>query len=216
MTIEGMFMKKQLPEKSKNELPAKNRTAEDTDLVRKYKKSKENTPALFKLQNKNNNEVHISPVDSDTELIKAKMFRAFGTSSEELQNYFMNQIWQVFKECSSSTEGDKLVALCCMGVTILQELRPRDVIEGMLITQMIGVHNMAIETLRRAMIPNQTFEGTEANVHQSTKLLRTFTQQMDTLKNYRQKGQQRVTVEHVNVNNGGQAIVGSVTKGGEG
>jgi hypothetical protein len=34
--------------------------------------------------------------------------------------------------------------------------------------------------------------------------------QMEALKRYRTGGQQKVTVEHVTVNDGGQAIVGSV------
>ncbi len=38
--------------------------------------------------------------------------------------------------------------------------------------------------------------------------------QVDALKRYRTGGQQKVTVEHVTVNDGGQAIVGSVEKGG--
>ena len=40
--------------------------------------------------------------------------------------------------------------------------------------------------------------------------------QMEALKRYRTGGQQRVIVEHVTVNAGGQAIVGSVTRGGKG
>jgi hypothetical protein len=36
------------------------------------------------------------------------------------------------------------------------------------------------------------------------------------LKRYRTGGQQKVTVEHVTVNQGGQALVGSVTQGGGG
>ena len=34
--------------------------------------------------------------------------------------------------------------------------------------------------------------------------------QLEALQRYRGKGQQKVTVEHVNVNAGGQAIVGTV------
>ncbi|TQE98087.1 MAG: hypothetical protein FKY71_15680 [Spiribacter salinus] len=48
------------------------------------------------------------------------------------------------------------------------------------------------------------------------KLARTFTTQMDALKRYRTGGQQKVTVEHVTVNSGGQAIVGAVQTGGGG
>ena len=40
--------------------------------------------------------------------------------------------------------------------------------------------------------------------------LRTFTMQVEALQRYRGKGQQKVTVEHVHVHAGGQAIVGAV------
>jgi hypothetical protein len=43
--------------------------------------------------------------------------------------------------------------------------------------------------------------------------VRTFTAQLEALQRYRGKGQQKVTVEHVNVNAGGQAIVGTVHPG---
>src|SRR4051794_41564615 len=48
----------------------------------------------------------------------------------------------------------------------------------------------------------------------AVKLLRTFAMQVEALQRYRSKGQQRVTVEHVHVHHGGQAIVGAVTQGG--
>ncbi|MFZ2395321.1 MAG: hypothetical protein WAW09_03450 [Smithella sp.] len=212
-------MKKQLPVKRKDKLPAINRTfsADDIALVRKFfKKKVENAPAKYKVDKNSENETCLVPDESDLTFHYAKLFRAFGTSSVALQGHFVNQLTSIFSGCTSKADSEKIVSACNMAIAIIDEIRPRDVIEGMLITQMIGVHNMAMETLRRAMLTEQTFAGKEANVYQATKMLRTFTQQMDTLKNYRQKGQQKVTVEHVNVNNGGQAIVGSVTKGGEG
>ncbi len=48
------------------------------------------------------------------------------------------------------------------------------------------------------------------------KLLRTFAAQVEALQRHRGKGQQKVTVEHVHVHAGGQAIVGSVTPVGGG
>ena len=74
--------------------------------------------------------------------------------------------------------------------------------------------NIAMETIKRAMITGQTFEGEEANINRATKMLRTFTAQMETLKRYRTGGQQKVIVEDVHVNEGGQAIVGVVNPGG--
>jgi len=44
------------------------------------------------------------------------------------------------------------------------------------------------------------------------KLYRTFTTQMEALKRYRTGGEQKVTVQHVSVAEGGQAIVGNVTQ----
>jgi hypothetical protein len=43
------------------------------------------------------------------------------------------------------------------------------------------------------------------------KLARTFATQMEALKRYRTGGEQKVTVQHVSVQEGGQAIVGHVT-----
>ena len=64
------------------------------------------------------------------------------------------------------------------------------------------------------MIVDQGFESRNANLNQATKLTRTFTTQMEALNRHRGKGQQKMTVEHVHVHDGGQAIVGSVTQGG--
>ena len=89
----------------------------------------------------------------------------------------------------------------------------RDEIEGMLATQMVSTHFAAMTLLRRLKgvetIPQETSAGSLA-----VKLLRTYTMQMEALQRYRGKGQQKVTVEHVHVHSGGQAIVGAVTQGG--
>ena len=46
------------------------------------------------------------------------------------------------------------------------------------------------------------------------KLARTYATQVEALKRYRSKGQQIVRVERVNVESGGQAVVGHVQHGG--
>ena len=52
-------------------------------------------------------------------------------------------------------------------------------------------------------------------MNQANKLSRTCAALTEALDRHRGKGQQRITVEHVNVHAGGQAIVGAVTAGGE-
>ena len=97
---------------------------------------------------------------------------------------------------------------------LLQGIAPRDEIEGLLAAQMIGVHIVAMTMLGRAMISGQTFEGTQDSINQATKMLRTFVAQMEALKKYRSGGQQKVTVEHVNIGPESQVAIGAVPRGG--
>lgn len=99
---------------------------------------------------------------------------------------------------------------------MMHGIGPRDELEGMLVTQMVCTHNLATEYASRAMLRGQTAEGVDLNVNRMTKLMRAFTAQMEALNRYRGKGQQKVTVEHVHVHEGGQAIVGEVHHRGGG
>jgi hypothetical protein len=98
-------------------------------------------------------------------------------------------------------------------LAVVKDARPRDATEAMLAAQMAAVH---VATMRLAgqlagaqMLPHQ-----EAGARGLNTLARTYAAQMDTLKRYRSKGEQKVTVQHVTVKDGGQAVVGTV--GGEG
>ncbi len=80
----------------------------------------------------------------------------------------------------------------------------------MLAAQLLASHNAAMECYRRAMISEQTFEGRKENLSQANKLSRTHATLLEALNRHRGKGQQKVTVEHVHVHDGGQAIVGNI------
>jgi hypothetical protein len=93
-------------------------------------------------------------------------------------------------------------------------IEPQNEAEAMLAVQMVGTHSVAMDMLSRAKQaanPDQLERfGTLA-----TKLLRTYTTQLEALAKVRRGGAQKVIVEHVHVHAGGQAIVGNVT-GGQG
>ena len=97
--------------------------------------------------------------------------------------------------------------------SVVAAVEPKDEIESMLAAQMAAVHQATMMMARRLNhvdnIPQQDSAERALN-----KLARTYTTQMDTLKRYRAKAQQTVRVERVTVNDGGQAIVGSVDRGG--
>jgi hypothetical protein len=93
---------------------------------------------------------------------------------------------------------------------------PKDELEGMMAAQLIAAHNAAMECYRRAMHGEQTFEGRRENLSQANKLSRTYAVLLEALNRHRGKGQQKVTVEHVHVHSGGQAVVGVVENSGKG
>lgn len=95
-------------------------------------------------------------------------------------------------------------------------LAPRDGMEVMLCSQLVALHSQSMEFLHRGMLPDQTTEGVDCNVNQATKLLRSFATIAECLRTYRGGGQQKMTVEHVTVQSGGQAIVGTVNRGAGG
>ncbi len=96
-----------------------------------------------------------------------------------------------------------------------EELAAQGAAEGMLAAQMVGTHSAALDCLRRAAIPGQSDWGRDSNLKHAQKLMSLYAQQVAALDKHRGRGQQKVTVEHVHVHSGGQAIVGNVEKGGE-
>jgi len=97
----------------------------------------------------------------------------------------------------------------------VDSMNPEDAAETLLLAQMAAIHQATMMMARRLNhvenIPQQ-----DAAERALNKLARSYAAQMDTLKRYRSKGQQTVRVERVTVNEGGQAIVGSVDRGGRG
>lgn len=93
--------------------------------------------------------------------------------------------------------------------SVVRAVKPRDELEALLATQMGAIHAATMMMARKLNLVNTTQQQDSAE-RALNKLARTYAAQMDTLKRYRTGGQQKVTVEHVTVNSGGQAIVGVV------
>jgi hypothetical protein len=130
------------------------------------------------------------------------------TFNNVLANHVLNTLWL------KSFDQDGQNKLQSAAVAALAGIGPRDETEGMLAAQMVAAHNAAMECYRRAMIPEQPLEGRKQALDYANKLSRTYTTLLEALNRHRGKGQQKVTVEHVHVHAGGQAIVGTVEAGG--
>jgi hypothetical protein len=136
-----------------------------------------------------------------------------GSMNDAWNNLVANQAIQslwAFKDTDAETKKRQRLAT----ISALAGIRPQEELEGMLGAQLIACHNAAMECYRRAMLTEQTFEGRHENLSQANKLSRTYTTLLEALNRHRGKGQQKVTVEHVHVHEGGQAIVGNVETGG--
>ena len=98
----------------------------------------------------------------------------------------------------------------------LSGIAPRDVMEGMLAAQMLACHHASMDCFRRATNGELSVQVRNEALSQAGKLSRTYAMLVEALNRHRGKGQQKVTVEHVHVHSGGQAIVGNVKHPGGG
>jgi hypothetical protein len=96
-------------------------------------------------------------------------------------------------------------------LSVIKDIKPEDQLVAMLAAQMAAVHLAAMTFARRLAIVESLPQQDSAE-RALNKLMRTFTTQMEALKRYRTGGEQKVTVQHVSVSDGGQAIVGNVTQ----
>jgi hypothetical protein len=143
--------------------------------------------------------------------IEELLCRVCGVQSVRLAQQLVGQAgaMQVWSRLEADNE------LLQAAVDLLSELQPKNVTEALLAIQMIGVHHAACLFLKRATLEGQTFAGADAGVLRATRLMRLFNEQLEAMQKLKGKiGQQRVTVEHVHVNQGGQAIVGAITAPG--
>jgi hypothetical protein len=97
-------------------------------------------------------------------------------------------------------------------VATVKGIAPRDHVEAMLAAQMAATNALTMTFARRLNLVD-TVPQQDSAVNAFNKLARTFAAQADTLKRYRSSGEQTMRVEHVTVQAGGQAIVGTVTRG---
>jgi hypothetical protein len=96
-------------------------------------------------------------------------------------------------------------------LAMVKGIGPKDEVEALMAAQMAAVHIATMTFARRlAHVENIPQQDSAANAF--NKLARTFAVQLEALKRYRTGGEQKVTVQHVTVNDGGQAIVGAVSQ----
>jgi len=134
---------------------------------------------------------------------------ALATTSMDFTSGILNQISTAVSKGQKPSEDAINFALA-----VIAGVKPKDEIETLLATQMSAIHCAMIEQTGR-MNRAEYLPQMEAAERAVNRLGRTFVAQMEALKRYRTGGEQKVTVHHVTVNEGGQAIVGTVERSGD-
>ena len=152
----------------------------------------------------------LGPSHSDHPGWQETMLDAFGTTSLDFMSSELKRLDSVHRNGNEpySNKQDLNAALAAIAGA-----KPENEIESMLVAQMATTHALAMRELglaRRAEFQAQH----DAHGSLGVKLLRTFTMQAEALSKLKRGGEQTVRVEHVHVYDGGQAIVGTVTRGG--
>lgn len=138
----------------------------------------------------------------------------FGTADKDQANSFLSHCLKVLKPDEAGDAGasnDERHFL----LSIIRDMAPRDPIERMLAVQMAATHVATIRSARW-MATSDNLPQIAAHYTGFNKLARTFAAQVEALRKHRTGGEQRVTVKHISVSEGGQAIVGNVQHGGRG
>ena len=125
---------------------------------------------------------------------------------------------QIMQACAGGldpAEKDILGKRLRAALAVMKGIEPGDGIEDMAAAQLVAAHHAAMSCYRHAAVPDQPFAVWRESLNQANRLSRTFAALVETLNRHRGKGgQQRVVVEHVTVNRGGQAVVGAVERPG--
>ncbi len=97
-------------------------------------------------------------------------------------------------------------------LAMIEAVAPKDEIEAALAIQMACTHTAAMAVLAKLDPAFATEQRIAAFGSAAARLMRAYATQVEVLRRLRNGGQQFVRVEHVHVNDGGQAVIGNVQK----
>jgi hypothetical protein len=137
---------------------------------------------------------------------------ALGTASSAFVNASLVQLIAAAKLPGGGLSETAVNA----SLAFIENAKPKDEVESALLIQMACTHTAAMSVL--AMFAGGLGYGRDGPLKASAaaRLMRAYATQVETLRRLRNGGSQVVRVEHVHVNEGGQALIGNVRKDGSG
>lgn len=119
----------------------------------------------------------------------------------------INDLFHIHKELGFSDADIAKMVNC--DLSNIKSAKPNDSIEGMLLLQMTVMHRMFMHSAKRFINVSDYAEDDKEKADRVAKVGRLFLNQVAALNKYRNQGQQKVVVEHMNVENGARANIGN-------
>lgn len=186
-------------------------------MIECWKAQKEKSESQLYLDKVLKTKTKNGSINEKGQLANAALFLATGSSDLEFSYSVLTRCIQASSIGKDYNDQSKFDSHFNAITNAMTALKPQDEIEGMLISRLVAVHFQGIYYLACAANQDISTEARDNNVNRSTKLSRLYNETLEALMRYRRKGEQKVIVQHVNVSDGGKAVVnGQMVSGGEG
>ena len=141
---------------------------------------------------------------------KESIHKCFGTNENEFCETELMSLSSLHNVSDDSPEfiQKKLNA----NLQIMEQFKPKDCIESMSLSHLIYTHELIKESALKANLKDQSTHGRDVNINRLTKLIRAFNDTLNTLGKFQRGGQQKVTVQHIQVSDNSNAIIGDISK----
>jgi hypothetical protein len=150
----------------------------------------------------------VHPPDGEHKDWWLRLNKALGTTSSDFVNASLFQI----QSASRSPWGGISELSLNAALAMIEAAAPKDEIEAALAVQMACTHTAAMAVLAKMDVAFASEKRIAAFGSADARLMRAYATQVEVLRRLRHGGQQVVRVEHVHVNEGGQAVIANVKK----
>jgi hypothetical protein len=201
---------------------------ERAQIEKARKRTKARVPRIaMHIEDRGTGAPTLYPDHSDEEGHHYRLADAFGTRSLQFAYSMLKGLGKATEDHSLDYDfspGSPNQLAFNAALAVIDGVRPKDEIEAMLAAHMAVTNIVLLELVARTRgsIAGHRYEGDgikrlDVLGNLTTKFMRTYTMQVEALARKRRKGAQNITVKHVHVYAGGQAVVGNVShRGGRG
>jgi hypothetical protein len=148
----------------------------------------------------------VHPPDGEGAIWWQRLNKALGTTSSDFVNA---SLFQIQAAARSPWGGISELAINA-ALAMIEAAAPKDEIEGALAIQLACTHTAAMAVLAKLDVAFVTERRVAAFGSAASRLLRAYAMQVEVLRRLRHGGHQYVRVEHVYINEGGQAVIGNL------